>query len=161
MSSNIAWDGRSPVRGQNSYPVLYSLLANLNGHSQKCQPGRYHARWKKTHPNLRLQPCLERILICTSGLEVADPVIEMGARLARPAHARPTLLYVTIPIPTMYTGLSAIEEKLTDLLQTDTPVAQHLRHAVVSEEILREAQTGNYDLIILGASQSSIKLTGW
>jgi len=128
---------------------------------------------KKKHPELN------RILICTSGKDVADPVIEMGANLARSTSAKVTLLHVTGSIPNMYIGLDKIEEHIPDILQTNTPMANHLRHAVntlvqekvgaelelrhgvVSDEILIEAQTGNYDLIILGASKASTSLTGW
>ena len=125
------------------------------------------------------QPELNRILICTSGLEIADPVVEMGSLLAQSTLAKVTLLHVTGSIPSMYTGLEKIEEHLPELLHTDTPVARHLhqavnrlvqgkidaelelRHGSVSDEILIEAKTGNYDLIILGASKASTKLTGW
>jgi nucleotide-binding universal stress UspA family protein len=79
----------------------------------------------------------------------------------------------------MYTGLDEVEEHLPELLQTDTPMAQHLRHAVdvvarrnveaelelrhgaVSDEILQESKTGHYDLIVLGASKASTHFAGW
>ena len=125
------------------------------------------------------QPKLERVLICTSGLEIAEPVLKMDAQLAQAVHAQATLLYVAIPIPTMYTGLGKIEETILDLLQSDTPVGQHLRnaaeildrhnfeanlrvrHGEVVNEILAGARSGNYDLIILGASRSDFKLSSW
>ena len=127
----------------------------------------------------RQQAELNRILICTSGDDIADPVIEMGARLAEATKAKVTLLHVTGSIPSMYTGLEKIEEHLPDILQTDTPMARHLRNAVsqlaqreidselelrhgsVPDEILREAYSGSHDLIILGASKATIHLTGW
>jgi len=125
------------------------------------------------------QPELNRILICTSGLEIADPAIEMGARLAQAVQAKVTLLHVTGSIPSMNTGLTRVEETLPDLFQTVTPVAKNLhqgakilkqyqveaelelRHGSVSDEILIEARNGNYDLIMLGASKASTRLTGW
>jgi len=125
------------------------------------------------------QLALKRILICTSGVTISDPVVEMGSRLAQATQAKATLLHVTGSIPSMYTGFARMEETLPDLLQTVTPVAQNLhhgakiltqyqveaelelRHGSVSEEILREAHLGNYDLIVLGASKASIELTGW
>jgi len=124
-------------------------------------------------------PGLERILICTGGLDVAEPVIEIGAWLAGVAHARATLLHVASPIPSMYTGLNEIEETLPELLQTATPVARHLchsaeilarhqvaaelelRYGLVADEILREAHTGGYDLIVLGAAQTAARLKRW
>ena len=69
----------------------------------------------------------------------------------------------------MYSGLEDMDETLPELLQTNTPIAQHLRwaahylsqigvpgeikirHGIVSEEIIREAEEGRYDLIVIGA----------
>jgi nucleotide-binding universal stress UspA family protein len=125
------------------------------------------------------EPILNRILICTSGVDISGPVIEMGAWLAHSTQAKVTLLHVTGSIPYKYTGLGKIQEHLPEILQTDTPMARHLRQAVsifvkekvdadlelrhgsVSDEILMEARTGNYDLIMLGASKISTKPTGW
>ncbi|MCK4783546.1 MAG: universal stress protein, partial [Desulfobacteraceae bacterium] len=127
---------------------------------------------KRTHTKLN------RILICTSGQEIAEQVIELGARLTQVAQAHATLLYVTDPVPSMYTGLTKMEETLPDMLQTATPVAKNLhqgvkilthyqvdadlelRHGSVPDEILREAHLGDYDLIVLGASKASTELTG-
>jgi nucleotide-binding universal stress UspA family protein len=124
-------------------------------------------------------PSLERILICTSGADVAEPVVELGAWLAGAAHARTTLLHVSSPVPSMYTGLDEIEETLPELLQTDTPLARHLRrsakilarrqvtaalqqrHGVAADEILREASGGDYDLIVIGASGTAGRLREW
>ncbi len=124
-------------------------------------------------------PSLERVLICTGGIDVAEPVIETGARLAQAARAQATLLHVTGNAPGMYTGLREIEETLPALLQTDTPAARHLRygaeildqrdvaaelklrHGVAADEILREVHEGNYDLILIGASGAAGRLREW
>ena len=71
----------------------------------------------------------------------------------------------------MYTGLDQIDETVEELLQTDTPFAQHLRRGVEIleeneldsevkirrgipiEEIIRETQINNYDLVIVGSSK--------
>ncbi|MCI0394820.1 MAG: universal stress protein [Chloroflexi bacterium] len=125
------------------------------------------------------RPALKRILICTGGQQLGRAVVETGARLARAAGAEATLLHVTNPVPTMYTGLEAIEETLEELLHTDTPVARHLRwsaqhlaeagvpaemelqQGVASDEILREARQGNYDLIVIGARAAGSGLKGF
>lgn len=111
---------------------------------------------------------LQRILICTAGLKWDERVIQVGARIARAAGAQTTVLHVTHPVPSMYTGLEAMEETLPELLQTDTPLAEHLRegaqllakqhvpaevklrHGMAHDEIVREAQQGDYDLIVMG-----------
>jgi nucleotide-binding universal stress UspA family protein len=125
------------------------------------------------------QPELNRILICTSSTDIADPVVELGAWLAEEMQSKVTLLHITGSIPSMYTGLEKVEEHISEFLQTDTPIAQHLRHAVdvlgrrnveaelelrhgaVPDEILLEAETGHYDLIVLGASKASTHLARW
>jgi nucleotide-binding universal stress UspA family protein len=125
------------------------------------------------------RPELKRILICTGGMSIAEPVIYSGALLASAAGASATLLHVVGTIPTMYTGLGGIEETLSELLKTDTPVAQNLRHGaeileeynvsaqlelrhgIVTNEIIREANIGNYDLIVTGAPERSKALKRW
>lgn len=122
-------------------------------------------------------PKLERILICTSGQVISEPVVEFSANLAGMAGLKATLLYVTGAVPSMYTGMVEMEEKLEKLLETDTPLAKHLRvsaevlaqknveaqieirHGDVAETILQEAEKGSYDLIALGISGSNT-LTG-
>jgi nucleotide-binding universal stress UspA family protein len=122
---------------------------------------------------------LERLLICAGGIGAVEPVIERGARLAQAANAQATLLHVASPAPSMYTGLTEIEEPLSELLQTDTPIARYLRRGaetladlgvkaalqlrrgVASNEILREAAKGDYDLIAIGASATKGPLTAY
>ena len=112
---------------------------------------------------------LNQILIPAGGLKMNPDVVKIGARLAVASGAEVTLLYVTGPGPTMYTGLEGMEETLPEPLETDAPVSLHLRwsaeylsdkgviaelklqQAVASEEILREAITADYDLIVIGA----------
>lgn len=122
---------------------------------------------------------LNRILICTGGLEEYENVIKAGGELAQAVNAQVTLLHVTVPVPSMYTGLDEIEETLEELLKTDTPVARHLRHGaeilseygltaevklrhgVAVDEIIRETQKSDYDLVILGASGASNGFREW
>jgi nucleotide-binding universal stress UspA family protein len=118
---------------------------------------------------------LERFLICSGGAETARPVIEAGARLAREVGARATLLHVVTPVATMYTGLGEIDESLSELLHTDTPIARNLRagaeilarhhvpaevklrYGVVADEIMRESREGDYDLILMGAKSGLVR----
>jgi nucleotide-binding universal stress UspA family protein len=125
------------------------------------------------------RPNLERILICTGGQDTAEPVIETGARLAQAAQAQVSVLHVATPVPRMYAGLDAMAETLPELLQTDTPLAQHLnraseimaqhqinatlmlRRGEVVGEILQEALAGDYDLLLIGASAAKKGLKEW
>lgn len=119
---------------------------------------------------------LERILICSGGADAAEDVIETGAWIAQAVGARATLLHVVTPVPSMYTGLGKLDESLTKLLRTDTPIARHLRHGaqileqhhvsaelrlrqgVVADEIIREAREGSSDLVLMGAAKGRAKL---
>lgn len=111
---------------------------------------------------------LERVLVCTAGSEISKPVVELSAMLANTAGLTATLLTVSAAVPSMYTGMNWMDESLGALLETDTPVAQHLRqcaevlaesgiraevkinHGDVVEGILEEAVKGNHDVIVLG-----------
>ena len=124
-------------------------------------------------------PGLERVLICTGGLDVSVPVVETGAWLSREANAQATLLHVTSSTPGMYTGLNRVEETLLELLQTNTPAARHLRcgaeilnqqqviaelrlrHGIAADEILHEINEGDYDLVVIGTSGAAGRLKGW
>lgn len=112
---------------------------------------------------------LEKILVAVGGHKMNKGVVKFAGQLAKAADAALTVLYVTNPVPTMYTGLEEIEETLEELLQTDTPIAQYLRwsaaylsekgvkanveiaQGVPAEEIMRQARIGDYDLIVIGA----------
>jgi nucleotide-binding universal stress UspA family protein len=124
----------------------------------------------------QVRPGLEHILICTGGAEAAERVIKTGARLAQALGARATLLHVVTPVASMYTGLEELDESLTELLQTDTPIARHLRHGaeilerhqvlaelqlrygVVADEIIRESRESDTDLILIGAAKGMAQL---
>ncbi len=111
---------------------------------------------------------IKKILLAIGGVKMNQRVVTEGTRLAIEANAQVRVLFVTSPVPTMYTGLEEIEETLPELLQTDTPVAQHLRwtaryladhevdaevevvQGVAADEIMREAHQGDYDVIVMG-----------
>jgi nucleotide-binding universal stress UspA family protein len=118
------------------------------------------------------KPKLERILICSACKEDDYLLIDQAVCIAGGLEASVTLLHV-IPgaVPSMYTGLERIEETVEEFLQTDTPYAQYLRKGVEIlkeaniesevkirwgipiEEIIRETQVLNYDLVVIGSSK--------
>ncbi len=122
---------------------------------------------------------INRILICTGGLQMAESLIEVGAVIASTSGSVATLFHVAANIPTMYTGLKSIEETLHELLLTDTPVARHLRrgaeilaenkiqaelklrHGSAVYEIVREIDRENYDLVVIGASGANTMIKEW
>ena len=119
------------------------------------------------------KPKLDKILLCSGCKEDDFSLITQGAKFSHDLGASVTLLHV-FPgaVPTMYTGLDQIDETVEEILQTDTPFAQHLRHAaeileeleidsevkirrgIPLEEIIRETQLENYDLVIIGSSKA-------
>ena len=119
------------------------------------------------------------MLICTGGLEMGGTLIEVGAEFAKSFVSDATLFHVTANVPSMYTGLQTIEETLKELLETDTPVARHLRqgaetlaenhidaelklrHGSAVYEIVREIDLHNHDMIVIGASGADTMIKEW
>ncbi len=117
-------------------------------------------------------PKLEHILVCSSGGYKKNEVITTSANLANANSAKVTLLHVASgAVPSMYTGLHEIEETLEELLKTETPIAQHLRkgaeilemnnvegelelrRGIPIDEIVREVNLGDYDMLVIGRSR--------
>jgi len=117
------------------------------------------------------KPKLKKLLLCSACKENDYLLINQVVALAGDLDASVTLMTV-FPgsVPSMYTGLDQIEETVKEFLQTDTPYAQYLRRSVgilkgakihsevkirwgiPIEEIVRETQILNYDLIVIGSS---------
>jgi nucleotide-binding universal stress UspA family protein len=114
---------------------------------------------------------LSRVLISASATELGRACVRAGAELAYGAGACATVLHVVDAMPAMYTGLEQMEETLAELLQSDSDVARELKWAAgevrrgceksdlklrrgyAADEILREGQVGDYDVIVLGSSR--------
>ncbi len=117
------------------------------------------------------KPKIDRILLCTGCMENDYSLLEQAASLVSHLRASVTLLHVIAgSVPTMYTGLEQIDETVEELLQTDTSYARYLRKGVEVfqekqiesevkirrgiplEEIIRETQVVNYDLVVIGST---------
>lgn len=150
------------IGSRDMHGLLDSLLGSVTGKIvERAKAPVLVARGKKQ--------ALRRILVPIGGRVLREEVVTEAALLARAAGAEVTLLYVADPVPAMYTGLEAMEEHLDELLQTDTPIARHLRraaafleeqgvqgglklrHGVATNEIVREVIVGDYDLLVIGA----------
>ena len=114
-------------------------------------------------------PEINEILICTAGHSDSNIVVNWGIELAKATQEKVTILHVASGAPTMYTGLNAVEENLSQVLSRESPLAQHLkdaaaeaeaagikadielRHGLVTEEIIRAYEMRPHHLIVLGA----------
>jgi nucleotide-binding universal stress UspA family protein len=112
---------------------------------------------------------IEQFLICTGGHETSTHAVALGIKLAKGTGSRVTILHVATTTPSMYTGFSALEEDLSQVLSRDYPLANHLkeaaamaenagvkanlelRHGMVIEEILRACEMRPHDLVVMGA----------
>jgi nucleotide-binding universal stress UspA family protein len=128
------------------------------------------------HPHAQLK----KALICLGPMVFTQKRLNHAINLVgRLVPHQVDLLHVTGMVPSMYTGLDEMDETLKEMLDTDTPMAinlrrgvqllsesglkgeLHLRHGTVVETILREAEKGNYDLIVLGQSGAGESVQGF
>jgi nucleotide-binding universal stress UspA family protein len=113
---------------------------------------------------------LKRFLVCSSAGPVSEHTVRFAGRLARPLEASVTLLHVMSQLP--LAGDAALHdlkasaeeliqrgsregvhlEQMLDLLAAEEVVSRAvIRHGLVREEIIAEAQEGQYDLLVTGA----------
>lgn len=115
------------------------------------------------------RPSLQKILVCVGGQKSNPAVVEWGVKLAQASGAHVQILYISDPMPGMYVGLDEMDESLSELLQSGTPIAQYLRWSArflaesgvtaamkirygrAVDEIRLEAEEGDYDLLVIGA----------
>lgn len=119
---------------------------------------------------------LERILLCTGGLEYSVSAECWALHLAQHAGASATILHVAEAVHYHYPIADQVETHWQELLETDIPQTRHLRtlleqagsqeveatikvrHGTVVHEILAEAREGRYDLVVMGSKHSSHSL---
>lgn len=113
---------------------------------------------------------IRRILLGIGGSGFTTEITDWGTRIAAALGAHVTLMHVEPAPPLMYSGLEEVHETLPGFLETDTPTARSIRQAaaaleetgvsaeiklafgVTDRELLRTAQDGDYDLLILGSA---------
>ena len=115
---------------------------------------------------------LRRFLVCTGGKEFIGPALELTGKMAAALQASVTLLHVMAEPPAMYADLVQMEEDLDRLLESKSELGKNLRrqkkaleglgvptqvrirHGIVLDQVLQEAEQSNHDLIVTGSAQS-------
>lgn len=115
---------------------------------------------------------LQRVLICSGGKSYIENAVRLTGQIARGTRARATLLHVMGVPPAIYAHLPRMEETAAGLLNSDSelginlrqekatlesmgvPTEVRLRQGPVLEEILSEARSEHYDLVVTGSALS-------
>jgi nucleotide-binding universal stress UspA family protein len=113
---------------------------------------------------------LESILICSGGKSYIDKAVALTGEIVCKSGVTVTILHVLPEPPAIYTDLIAAEENVEKLLESDSVLGRNLRseiaaleklgvtakirlrHGLVTLEIQREIQTGDYDLVVVGSA---------
>lgn len=90
-----------------------------------------------------------RILIATGGEPYSDVAVRMGAYVVATTGAAPTLLAVRPP-RTAHSESLRVLSRATGLLEATPNLKTGVCAGNPAEEIVREAEAGDYDLVILG-----------
>ncbi len=115
---------------------------------------------------------IKKILVCFGGLGHAERANKYAVEIASQMNAQLTLLHVVPPVELDYPPIKEMQENWDHLLDTDTPPAQELlqareygrekgiepqislRHGDPINQIIRELEENEYDLICMGSAHS-------
>jgi nucleotide-binding universal stress UspA family protein len=173
-SFSIEGDVRTEIAKELNFREYQLIVIGTSLREPDVRPSplsQYLANRVKTSALLIRNPPtnLRRILICTAGQKISFLAVSWGIQLAKGGDTCVTILHVVSGPPSMYTGLTALEENLSEVLSRDIPLAHHLkatatmaeeagvqatlelRHGLVAEEILRSSEINGHELVVLGA----------
>jgi nucleotide-binding universal stress UspA family protein len=170
VNQSVQWAGALVVLGPLGRPPLRRFLLGRSFRhfmEELLMPILYV-------PKSRLP--VRKILVCMGGLGYAMNVFHEALAIANPLHASLTFLHVVEPVTLDYPLAHEVEAHWQDLLNTNTPQGRilrqvlsetqgleiesevRLRHGHIVPEILKEIETGNYDLVCMGSMYSSQSL---
>jgi nucleotide-binding universal stress UspA family protein len=125
----------------------------------------------------RGRPDIRRILVGVGGNGFTEDLAQWAAVIGAAVGGQVTLLHVEWAPPLMYAGFQEVHQTLPEFLATGTPAAEALRHAaarlrlagvpaeiklahgVTDREVLRTAQEGDFDLLVVGSSWAGPSLS--
>jgi len=112
---------------------------------------------------------LARFLVCTGGKHYIDEAVKLTANLAAALDAEVTLLHVMPEPPAIFVNLARMESNVdasgSDLGRSlfaqreafqklGVTVHIRLRHGLVVDEVFKEVDEGDYDVIVSGSSRA-------
>jgi nucleotide-binding universal stress UspA family protein len=113
---------------------------------------------------------IRKVLFCTGGSAAAEVAFAFGARIASAFGAKATVLHVRAPLPGIYVppagpsrGAEAIEDpevrnrvlSALDIVAQSVPAELRVLAGNPGERIVELADTGGYDLVVLGRMDTS------
>ncbi len=119
---------------------------------------------------------LRRILLATGGTKQADATVQFAGEIARRVNASVDLLHVLAEPPAVYANLVKSDEDASQVLLSDSKLGRNLRHqkellenmgvpcevrlqhGLVLDELLKELQRTEYDLVMSGSSPAQDRL---
>jgi nucleotide-binding universal stress UspA family protein len=115
------------------------------------------------------RPALRRVLLCTSGTDYADGVIEFAGKIAQCSGAVVNLFHVMPAPPAIYVDIVRLEQDVHRVLDSNSKLGRSLRRqkellekrgvfgeirlrlGEVVPELLKELQESDYDLVVSGS----------
>ena len=115
---------------------------------------------------------LARFLVCTGGKHYIDEAVKLTANLAAALDAEVTLLHVMPEPPAIFANLTRMESDVDALLASGSDLGRslsaqreafqklgvtvhiRLRHGLVADEVFKEVDEGDYDVIVSGSSRA-------
>ena len=151
--------------------------------SRRTGTSGWHWRTEKTYEVVKAIPApvlvaigqrpeLKRFLVCTGGKRYIDDAVLLTGKIAAAVGGSVTLLHVMAEPPAVYADLVRLEEDLDRLLESGSELGQNLvrqkknvealgasvtvrlRHGIVIDEVLKEASSGDHDVVVTGSSQA-------
>jgi nucleotide-binding universal stress UspA family protein len=116
---------------------------------------------------------IRRILVCLGGLGYAKEVENLCLQIGKAAGAEVCLLHVVEPVTLEYPVARKIHDHWKEIIKTDTVVGGNLRRGMetaqemeletcfkvrqgnIMHEIIKEVESGDYDLVGMGSAYSA------
>ena len=165
---------------ETKYDLVAIGAARKGVRSPLCMSARAYKIIESVEPPVLVvigeRTALRRILLCTGGTKQADATVNFAGEIARRVNASVNLLHVLAEPPAVYVNLIKTEEDAAQILESNSklgrnlrrqkesleklgvPCEVRLRHGLVLDELLRELQHTEYDLIVSGSSPAHDRL---